>query len=52
MLAFSTCWNNSRHHDGEAMIDEIIELGFNCIELSHGMTITKLPGIKQAYQAG
>jgi len=52
VLAFSTCWNNSRHHDGETMIDEIIELGFNCIELSHGMTITKLPGIKKAYQAG
>lgn len=52
MLAFSTCWNNSRHLDGEAMIDEIVELGFNCIELSHGMTITKLPGIRKAYEAG
>ena len=27
MLSFSTCWNNSRHHDGEEMIDEIVELG-------------------------
>ncbi|WP_193214338.1 TIM barrel protein [Luteolibacter marinus] len=52
MLAFSTCWNNSRHHDGEAMIDEILELGFSNIELSHGMTIAKLPGIKKAYEAG
>jgi len=50
MTAFSTCWNNSRHHDGEAMIAEILELGFSRIELSHGMTIGKLPGIKKAYQ--
>ena len=52
MLAFSTCWNNSRHHDGEAMIDEILDLGISNIELSHGMTIAKLPGIKKAYDAG
>jgi len=52
MLAFSTCWNNSRHIDGESMIDEIIDLGFSNIELSHGMTITKLPGIQKAYRAG
>lgn len=50
MLAFSTCWNNSRHTDGEAMIEEIIDLGFSNIELSHGMTIAKLPGIKKAFE--
>ncbi len=50
MPAFSTCWNNSRHHDGEAMIAEILELGFSEIELSHGMTIAKLPGIKRAFE--
>jgi len=52
MLAFSTCWNNSRHADGETMIEEIVDLGFTNIELSHGMTIAKLPGIKQAYERG
>jgi sugar phosphate isomerase/epimerase len=52
MLAFSTCWNNSRHTDGEAMISEIVELGFTHIELSHGMTIAKLPGIRKAFQQG
>jgi len=52
MLAFSTCWNNSRHTDGEAMIEEIVELGFSRIELSHGMTISKLPGIRKAFQRG
>ncbi len=52
MLSFSTCWNNSRHTDGEEMIDEILALGFHHIELSHGMTITKLPGIRKAFAAG
>ena len=50
MLAFSTCWNNARHTDGEAMIDEILELGIDHLELSHGMTITKLPGIQKAFE--
>lgn len=52
MLAFSTCWNNSRHSDGETMIEEIVDLGFDHIELSHGMTIAKLPGIKKAFERG
>ena len=52
MLAFSTCWNNSRHTDGEAMIEEIVAMGFTNIELSHGMTVAKIPGIRKAYAAG
>jgi len=52
MLAFSTCWNNSRHQDGETMIEEIVDLGFRHIELSHGMTIAKLPGIRRAFERG
>ena len=34
------------------MIDEILDMGFHNIELSHGMMITKLPGIQRAYKAG
>ncbi|TAG09816.1 MAG: sugar phosphate isomerase/epimerase [Verrucomicrobia bacterium] len=52
MLAFSTCWNNSRHADGEPMIEEIVAMGFYRIELSHGMTIAKLPGIQKAFRRG
>jgi len=52
MLSFSSCWNNSRHSEGDEMIDEIVNLGFEDIELSHGMTISKLPGIQKAYQKG
>jgi len=52
MLSFSTCWNNARHTCGEEMIDEILELGFDTLELSHGMTVTKLPGIQSAFKKG
>jgi sugar phosphate isomerase/epimerase len=52
VLAFSSCWNNSRHTDGEAMIQEILDLGFPNIELSHGMTVAKIPGIRKAFEAG
>jgi sugar phosphate isomerase/epimerase len=52
MLAFSSCWNNGRHSDGEAMIEEIVDLGFTNIELSHGMTVAKIPGIRKAYERG
>ena len=34
------------------MIDEILDMGFRNLELSHGMMITKLPGIQRAYKAG
>jgi sugar phosphate isomerase/epimerase len=52
MPAFSTCWNSSRHSDGESMIEEIVALGFDEIELSHGMTIAKIPGIRRAFARG
>ena len=34
------------------MIAEIVELGFSQIELSHGMTVAKLPGIRKAFERG
>ena len=34
------------------MIAEIVELGFRNIELSHGMTVAKIPGIRKAYANG
>ena len=52
MIAFSTCWNSGRHTDGEAMIQEILDLGFDTIELSHGMNISLLAGALKAYEAG
>lgn len=34
------------------MIEEILELGVDAVELSHGMTISKLPGIRKAFEGG
>lgn len=43
MLVFSTCWNSHRHQDGEEMIDEILSLGFDHVELSHGIKVIPSP---------
>lgn len=34
------------------MVEEILELGFDTLELSHGMRITLLPGVEKAYREG
>ena len=52
MLSFSTCWNSSRHTDGEAVVDEILALGFDTIEISHGLKVSLLPGIRKAFADG
>ena len=53
MIAFSTCWNSGRHSAGEAMLREIKnELGFDFIELGHGIRISLMPGIQKAFDAG
>lgn len=38
--------------DGEALVDEILALGFDTIEISHGLKITLLPGIRRAFIDG
>ena len=48
MNVFSTCWNSSRHTDGGAICDEIRELGFEYIEASHGLSVSKMTGIIKA----
>ena len=53
MLSFSTCWNSSRHTAGDAMLREIkTKLGFELIELGHGIRISLMPGIQKMYDAG
>src|SRR5207237_5632350 len=52
MIAFSTCWNSERHTDGEQMLREIQALGFNRIELGHGIRLSLLPGIQKMFDAG
>ena len=52
MIAFSTCWNSGRHTDGEKMLREIKRLGFDLIELGHGIRISLMPGIQKVYDSG
>jgi len=52
MLSFSTCWNSGRHTSGDAMLREIKDLGFDMIELGHGIRISLMPGIQQMFNDG
>jgi len=52
MYSFSSCWNSHRYNDGQAMLREIRDLGFEFAELSHGTRISLMPGILQAVDAG
>ena len=52
MIAFSTNWNASRERDGVALVQEILDLGFETIELGHGLNVSQLQGIRQFYASG
>jgi sugar phosphate isomerase/epimerase len=53
MISFSTCWNSSRHTAGDAMLREIKnKLGFEVVELGHGIRISLMPGIQKMFEAG
>src|ERR671937_688733 len=53
MISFSTCWNSGRHTAGDEMLREIkTELGFDLIELGHGIRLSLVPGIQQMFDAG
>jgi sugar phosphate isomerase/epimerase len=52
VVALSTCWNSHRHDDGYAMLREIADLGFEWVELSHGIRIVLVPGILKAVEEG
>jgi len=53
MISFSTCWNSGRHTAGDAMLREIkTKLGFELIELGHGIRISLMPGIQKMFEAG
>src|SRR5437868_1310569 len=52
MIAFSTSWNSNRHTSGEEMLREIKVLGFDLIELGHGIRTSLVPGIQKMFDAG
>ena len=44
-IALSTRWNAHRHQDGEAMITEILEMGFDRVELGYDVRVDLVPGV-------
>jgi len=52
MLSFSTCWNMHRHRRGEPLVEELLRLGFDTIELGHGLRVSQLEGILKVYERG
>ena len=52
MISFSTCWNSARHTAGDKMLRQIVDLGFDYVELGHGIRISLMPGIQEMYDAG
>lgn len=52
MLAFSTCWNSARHTAGDEMLREILDLGFDLVELGHGIRLSLMPGIQKMFEQG
>jgi sugar phosphate isomerase/epimerase len=48
MLSFSTSWNARRRKRGEEIVREILELGFDTIELGHGL---KAPVVQEILEA-
>ncbi len=52
ILALSTCWNSSRHTSGETMLNEIRDLGFDHVELSHGINLSLIEGVIKVAERG
>ena len=49
MLSISTCWNSGRHTDGEAMLQELLDLGFERVELGHGIRLSLMEGVQKMF---
>lgn len=45
-LALSTRWNAGRHVSGERLVEEILELGFDRIEIGYDLRTELIPGVK------
>jgi sugar phosphate isomerase/epimerase len=52
VIAFSTSWNSGRNTAGDKMLRQIQNLGFEYVELGHGIRISLMPGIQEMYDAG
>jgi len=51
-LALSTRWNASRHASGEALCDEVLQAGFQTIEIGYDLHPDLLPGLLKRVHDG
>jgi sugar phosphate isomerase/epimerase len=51
-FSLSTRWNAYRHESGEALVDEILELGFSCVELGYDLRHSQVPGVRERLESG
>lgn len=52
VFSFSTCWNIKRHTDGDEMLREIRDLGFQRVELNYNVTEEMLKTIEPMIERG
>jgi sugar phosphate isomerase/epimerase len=52
ILSLSTCWNSSRHRTGDDCLREIVDMGFEYAELSHGLNIHHMEGMLRFVEDG
>lgn len=52
VFSLSTRWNAGCHDDGETMIKEILDLGFDHVELSYDLTLDLVPGVRDMVASG
>ncbi|MDR2849763.1 MAG: sugar phosphate isomerase/epimerase [Verrucomicrobiota bacterium] len=50
-IALSTNWNSQRHPQGEAMVDEILALGFDALELGYHITDELAAGVRRKVES-
>lgn len=51
-FSLTTRWNAGRHTDGEALIDEILEMGFGQVELGYDLRMDLVPGVVKKVKDG
>ena len=51
-FSLSTRWNTYRHESGEALVDEILELGISQIELGYDLRLSLVPGVRARISSG
>jgi sugar phosphate isomerase/epimerase len=51
-LAFSTCWNAHRHTNGEHFTNEVLLLGFEAVEFSHGFGRELITSFQKEFDKG